>query len=424
MSLLILVHVASAATNLSVWAFPGSSGRILRQPDALGNRVLDYTSVGYQGGGVPIPDVPVKVTISPVAGDDTASIQAAINTVKALPLDTNGFRGAVLLNAGEYQVGSTLTINGSGVILRGVGSETNGTVLRATATNAYTLIQVTGSGSASSSTTHNITDYYVPVGASSMVLDSVSGFAVGDRVFVRRIATDQWITDIGMDQLCCEPDVSIWTASGYHIDMDRLITRIEGNRIFLNAPITTAIEARYAGGTVRKYTWTSRITNSGVEHIRGVSDFVVADDENHGWVLVQFNSVENAWARDVTSQYFGYACVAMYGGTRFTTARDCRSLDPVSIITGGRRYAFVLDDCTYCLVQNCYTDEDRHQFVTQSLTTGPNVFVDGQSDTAKSDAGPHHRWASGALWDNVAVNGNALDIQNRGNLGSGHGWSG
>ena len=97
------------------------------------------------------------------------------------------------------------------------------------------------------------------------------------------------------------------------------------------------------------------------------------DDENHGWILVQFNSVENAWARDITSQYFGYACVAMYGGSRSMTVSDCRSLSPISIITGGRRYAFVLDDCTYMLVQNCYTDQDRHQFVTGSLTTGPNA---------------------------------------------------
>lgn len=413
-----------AATNLSTWVYPGPSGRILQRPDGLGNRVLDYTSVGYKGGTVPLPAVPVKATVSPVAGDDTANIQAAINTVKALPLDPNGFRGAVLLTAGEYQLSGSLTINASGVVLRGAGSGTNGTVLRATATNQYSLIKITGSGSASSSTTHNITNNYVPVGATSFLVDSPSGFAVGDRVFVRRIATANWITELGMDQLCCEPDVSIWTPSGYHIDMDRIITRIEGNRIFINAPITTAIEARYAGGTIRKYTWTSRITNCGVENLRGVSDYTAADDENHGWILVQINSTENVWVRDVTSQYFGYACVALYGGTRFATVRDCRSYDPVSIITGGRRYAFVMDDCTFCLVQNCYTDEDRHQFVTQSLTTGPNVFVDGLSDTAKSDAGPHHRWASGALWDNITVNGNALNIQNRGNLGSGHGWSG
>jgi hypothetical protein len=61
-----------AATNLSVWVYPGSSGRLLSQPDALGNRILDTSAVGYQGGTVPLPAssvVPVKVTISPVAGD-------------------------------------------------------------------------------------------------------------------------------------------------------------------------------------------------------------------------------------------------------------------------------------------------------------------------------------------------------------------
>jgi hypothetical protein len=162
-----------------------------------------------------------------------------------------------------------------------------------------------------------------------------------------------------------------WTPSGYTIDSDRFITRIEGNRIFINAPLTCAIEQRYGGGTIRKYTWSSRIQNVGVENLRGVSDFVAADDEDHGWILIQINSAEHVWVRDVISQYFGYACVALYNGTRYATVRDCRSLDPVSIITGGRRYAFVLDDCQLCLVQNCYTDEDRHQFVTQSLTTGP-----------------------------------------------------
>src|ERR1051326_3501546 len=151
---------AFASTNLSVWAFPDSSGRILQKPDALGNRILDNSYVGYKGGGVPLPVVPVKVTISPVAGDNTANIQAAINQVQALSLDTNGFRGAVLLNAGEYPCSNTIKITASGVILRGVSSGTNGAVLRATATNQYSLVQITGSGSAStvSGTTHNITN--------------------------------------------------------------------------------------------------------------------------------------------------------------------------------------------------------------------------------------------------------------------------
>src|ERR1051325_4879755 len=162
--------------------------RSIHQPDSLGNRILDTSGVGYQGGTVPLPTsntVPVKVTISPVGGDNTANIQAAINTVQAMPLDANGFRGAVLLSAGEYPCSGTITISASGVVLRGVGSFTNGsgTVLRATASNQYSLVKITGSGSASTNTSHSITNRYVPVGARSFQVDSASGFAVGDRVF-------------------------------------------------------------------------------------------------------------------------------------------------------------------------------------------------------------------------------------------------
>src|SRR3954470_23177771 len=95
----------SAATNLSAWVYPGSSGRLIGQPDALGNRIVDSSGVGYQSGLVPLPStnqVPVKVTISPVAGDNTANIQTAINQVAAMAMNSNGFRGAVLLTAGEY----------------------------------------------------------------------------------------------------------------------------------------------------------------------------------------------------------------------------------------------------------------------------------------------------------------------------------
>ena len=433
---------ASAATNLSAWAFPGVSGRMIHQPDALGNRVPDYSGVGYMGGTVPIPNVPAKATISPVAGDDGANIQAAINSVKLLSLDTNGFRGAVLLTAGEYQISNSITIDASGVVLRGVGdgSDTNfNTVLRATGTNQRTLVIVNGSGSlAYYSLARNITNNYVPVGARSFNVDNISGLVVGSRVIVNRPSTANWIQAIGMNQV-----TPAWTAGSFDIYYDRAITRIEGNLITLDDPIANALEQQYGGGTIRPYTWSGTITNVGIEYLRGVSDYDPAitsttgsspaypADENHGWIFIEISAaVANAWVRNVTDQYFGYACVSIAGAgassacTRNITVRDCNSLDPVSIISGSRRYAFVLNDCHHILFQNCYARKDRHQFVTQSLTPGPNVLVDGLSDTAYSECGPHFRWATGAIWDNVTVNGDLLAIRNRGNLGTSHGWAG
>jgi autotransporter-associated beta strand protein len=417
----------SAATNLSTWVYPGPSGRLLSRPDFRGNRIPDSSGVGYRSGIVPLPStsiVPVRTNVSPVIGDNTANIQSAINYVSGLPIDANGFRGAVLLTVGTYPCSNTIKITASGVVLRGVGSFTNGsgTVLQATASNQYSLVQITGSGSPStvSGTTHNITNNYVPVGARSFNVDSISGLALGDHVFVRRVATSNWIHDIGMDLL-----TNPWTPDGYNIDMDRTITRVEGNRIFIDSPISCAIDRQYTNGTIRKFTWSGRITNSGIEHIYAKSDFFGNNtNENHGWILVQFNNIENGWARDLVSQYFGYACVALYGGTKFVTVSDCQCLDPISIITGGRRYAFVMDDNRLCLVRNCYTRQDRHQYVTQSLTTGPNVFVDSLSDNAHAEAGPHHRWATAAMWDNITVNGHNLDAQNTCESGTGHGWEG
>jgi autotransporter-associated beta strand protein len=418
---------ASASTNLSVWVYPGPTGRLLSRPDFQGNRIPDSSGVGYRSGTVPLPStsiIPVRTNISPVIGDNTAYIQSAINYVSTLPLDTNGFRGAVLLSAGTYPCSNTIKITASGVVLRGVGSFTNGTgtVLQATASNQYSLVQITGSGSPStvSGTTHNITYNYVPVGARSFNVDSTSGLNLGDHVFIRRVATSNWIHDLGMDLL-----TNPWTPDGYNIDMDRTITRIEGNRVFVDSPITCAIDRQYTNGTIRKFTWPGRINNSGIEHIYAKSDFFGNNtNENHGWIFVQFNNIENGWARDLVSQYFGYACVALYGGTKFVTVSDCQCLDPISIITGGRRYAFVMDDNRLCLVRNCYTRQDRHQYVTQSLTTGPNVFVDGVSDNAHAEAGPHHRWATAAIWDNITVNGQNLDAQNTCESGTGHGWEG
>ena len=430
----------SAQSNLSTWVFPGTSGRLLHQPDALGNRILDYTAAGYRGGTVPIPDVAVKTNLSAVAGvDNGPRIQGAINYVATLPL-VNGFRGAVFLNAGEYAISNSITISASGIVLRGAGDGTNGTILRAAgprpaadvSTNHCPLIIVSGSGSSSTSgTARNITNNYVPVGARSFNVSNTNGLAVGNRVIVHRPSPANWIHDIGMDLLA-----NPWAAGSKDVESERFITRMEGYRIMLDAPLTCALEAKYGGGTIQTITWSGRINNVGIEDIRGVSDFDPSvtsttgasapyyADEAHALDFIEADTVEHAWVRRSTAQYFGYACVHMTAGTRNFTVRDCDSLDPVSIIDGGRRYAFNLDDAQLCLVQNCYTRNDRHQFVSGSLTTGPNVFVDGLSDTANNDAGPHHRWGTGAIWDNVTVNGDNLDVRNRGDSGTGHGWAG
>ena len=91
--------------------FYGSGGKLSYTPDEQGNIIPDFSHVGYMYGDVEIPDVPTVVEVSPVDGDDGASIQAAINQVAAMSPDANGFRGALFLEAGIYQISGTLHLN-------------------------------------------------------------------------------------------------------------------------------------------------------------------------------------------------------------------------------------------------------------------------------------------------------------------------
>src|SRR5690606_16596133 len=79
-----------------------------------------------------------------------------------------------------------------------------------------------------------------------------------------------------------------------------------------------------------------------------------------------------------------------------------------------------------CLVRNSYSRNGRHDFVMGALAAGPNAFVDCKAEMCHAASEPHHRWATGTLWDNCSLSGPTayFSLSNRGNFGSGHGWAG
>ncbi len=405
--------------NLMATVAWDSEGDLIYQTNALADRIPDFSNVGYYGGVVGIPNVATKVTVSPGAGDDTALVQAAIDQVEAMPLGANGFRGAVLLTAGEYQIGGQLTMQASGVVLRGVGDSLTGTVLRATGATQRTLVKATGSGSrvTVSGTTHSFTDKYVPVGARSFQVDSTAGLSVGETVIINRPTTAEWINAIGMNLLD-----NPWAPGTNEQDWDRVITRIEGNVITVDAPLTNSIDLDYGGATIRQYTWAGRLNNIGVESLRGISDFVSATDPNHSTWFVEMTSLQNGWVRDITSENFRQGLVTVTGNSKWVTVENNANFTPKSEIIGGERYTYNVDG-QLVLVQNCYASEGRHDYVLGSATPGPNVFVNNVAVNTFSDTGPHHRYSTGALFDNIDSDGQ-INVQNRGNLGTGHGWAG
>jgi len=404
----------------------GANGRLVYTPDAKGNVVPDFSAVGYMNSESPIPTVGVVLTINPVVGDNLANIQNAINQVAEMPLDANGFRGAILFTAGTYNISDTVTISASGIVLRGVGFNGSGTNFIATKTSQHILFDFIGaSGTAynsSNSTRKAITDSYVPIGAKQITVASGHSFAIGDKVFVHRIPNAAWINLLGMNLLSnIDPAATNWTASGYDMDSERKITNINGNVITLDAPIMDVIDPLYSTGELVKFT-DSRIQKCGIENMKISSIYASSTDENHGWEAVSFDKIYNSWARNLDVYYFGYSAVHINSDASFITVDSCKMLDAKSIIDGGRRYSFVIDG-QRSLVQNCTTRNGRHDYVNGSRTCGPNVFYNSTATIQHSDIGPHHRWATGILFDNLTGNGN-MNVQNRLVMGSGHGWAG
>jgi hypothetical protein len=383
------------------------------------NIIPDFSHCGYMGGGVAIPDVPVATTLSPRNGDDTQMIQDAIDYVSSLSLDANGFRGAVLLTAGRYQVSRSLTITAGGVVLRGQGQDVLGTVLEGTGTYNYSLIIVNGSGgySEQSQTIRLITSSYVPVGAYSFNVSNTSGYSVGDWIIVQRTPNQLWINELAMGQYG-------WTPNSYRNMYERHVVDITGNTITIDSPIVDAIQDKYGGGRIFKSRSLSRLKQCGVENLRIESIYTSDTDENHPSEAVILQYVEDCWVQKVTAQFLTLSCVNVASESTRVTIEDCAFLDPKSIVTGGRRYAFSLNfNANHVLFQRCYAAYARHSYVTGSRVPGPCVFVDCYAYDSSSDSGPHQRWATGTLYDNVR-DGYSIYVQNREDSGGGHGWAG
>lgn len=411
--------------QVSSLVYPGSDGKLVYAGYAnegqsnRGNLMIDFSHAGYRGGGVAIPWVPVAVELKPLAGgtDDHARIQAAIEVVENLPLSSAGFRGCLLLRAGTYQVSETLRITESGVVIRGEGQGSDGTIIRFTATEQDDLFEFVGKSGWSriNGKDSPITSPVVPCGTRTFTVASPENFEIGDRVMVHRTPNETWIADLEMAQWG-------WTPSAYRSVSPRTITSMEGNTITLDAPLVHAIEERYGGGEVYAYHFDGAIRQAGIERLRMESAFASETDEDHGWHAVTFMRAENAWARQLTAKYFGHACVNVDERSQYVTVEDCAQLDPKSNIAGGRRYSFVLDDSCFVLVQRCYTRRGRHDYVTHSKMGGPSAFVDSLAENTLSDIGPHHRYAEGILFDNIK--GGQINVQNRTSSGTGHGWAG
>lgn len=399
----------------------GENQELVYTTDNDGNIIPDFSRVGYHHGNKKIPDVTVVKTIAAPSGDAGSTIQQAIDEVSSYPIKSNGFRGTILLKKGDYQVAGSLFVKASGIVLRGEGAETK---LIATGNQQRSLIIVSGAGKPKEvkESQTSVTDKYVPTGAFAFHVENAGQFKIGDKVILYRPGTAQWIEDLQMNQIVERPGTKQWKPEEYDLSYEREIKAIKGNLVTLDNPVVMPLEAKYGGAQLYKYSFTGRLAEVGIENMSFESEFSADTAEDHGWTAIEMNNIENGWVKNVSAKYFGYSCVFLQAWAKNITVTDSKCTDAKSIITGGRRYSFN-NNGQQNLFMNLESEDGRHDYVTGAKTCGPNVFYNCKARKTHADIGPHHRWASGTLYDNIDTDGE-INIQDRGNWGSGHGWAG
>lgn len=404
----------------------GRDGRLVYTPDSLGNRIPDFSYCGYKASVEPIPNIEIKVVVPVAKGDATLRIQAALDHVASLTPDAKGFRGAVLLQKGTYEVNGQLRITASGVVLRGSGYGANGTVILGAGLGRLALIKIIGKNDIPRELTGmKITDAYVPVNAMQFHVDSSIAFKEhSDKIIIRRPSTKEWIAQLGTDIFGGGISALGWKPGDHDLFFDRKIMNIEGNMITIDAPITTALDSAYGGATIYFYNGNGRISNAGVENLRCVSAFDKNNpkDEDHRWNAVNIENAEDAWVRQVVFENFAGSAVSINENSKRVTVEDCRSINPVSEIGGQRRYTFFTNG-QQTLFQRCYAEYGYHDFATGYCSPGPNAFVQCESHLPYNFSGAIDSWSSGILFDIVNVDGNALRFGNRGQDANGAGWA-
>ncbi len=402
------------------------NGKLNYTKDSLKNRIVDFSYCGYKASEESIPTIEIKAIVPVVKGDATLIIQSALDYVATLPMDEKGFRGAVLLQKGNYEILGQLRINASGIVLRGSGFGNNGTTLIGASNGRLALIKIIGVNNITKDMFGiKITDSYVPVNAIQFNVDSAILIKRhSNKIIIRRPSSQKWINSLGTAEFGGGISALGWKVGDRDLFFDRTITKIEGTSITIDAPITTALDTSYGVSTMYFNNDNKRISNCGIENIKCISTYNKknAKDEDHRWNAINIENAEDCWVRQMQFENFAGSAVYVTENTKRVTVEDCISLHPISEIGGQRRNTF-LTTGQQTLFQRCYAENGYHDFAVGFCTPGPNAFVQCEAKNAYNFSGTIDSWASGVLLDVVNVEGNALRFGNRFQDANGAGWT-
>lgn len=421
-ALLAFLYLSSPACWCqSRWVHLGSDGKLVYATTKRGDRIPDFSGAGYRGGGVALPVVRTLVTVSPSGGpDDTPAIQSALDAVAKHEPDANGERGAVELASGRFHLAGTLHMTSSGVVLRGVGRDETVLEMRGA---PHLAIEMEGEFHQYKLTDTSLTDGYVSAGATVIHLADASAIHKGDLLMLVKPVTKQWIHFMGMDRLSRDGQPEVWVNDD--ITVRRRVASVEGNAVTLQVPLTDSFDSRFfpqVQPTVSRVEVTGQITGVGLENLRITApNRSVNLNQEAEFDGIHIDNLLDSWVRSVALEGTTTSVRIEKGAERLTIV-DVDVQQDATVSSRAKPFDFSVNG-SQILLDRCSGKGDRVFYVaTQSRSEGPVVILHCRF-SGDGAIEPHQRWSTGLLVDECEVPDGSINLMNRGEMGSGHGWT-
>lgn len=450
--LLLTVLLCSFPAWSGAWTsarvYPSGSG-LAYTYDAEGTRIPDFSYAGFEEGCKPLPSfIPVVMTLTPVAGDNTANINGALSAVAAMPMQANGYRGALLLKPGTYNVAGVVQLGGNGVVLRGSGSGTNpavDSIIFSTRTDfdpttnrgEYNVIEFGNiahysGGLRGTGTVVNITTPWVKVGDDSFQAANVAPFAVGDLIIITQPVTTAWLASVNYGDTAGAPG---WTSGGPIVQVRR-ITAIDAatNTIHIAGGSFQHLKQSLGQCTIATMDKTLFAQHSGIEDLHVDITHSSATDEHHAKNAIDVGQALHGWVRNAACRYYWHSAIMVHS-SMYCSIQGNLGSDFAGIVTGERAYTFSAERySSHILFTGNAAYGGRHNYICNSgYSNSGVVFYDNDSYNSVATMEAHMHWSMGILFDNVrdynASDSVAMGVYNRGSMGdngspnTAHGWA-
>ncbi|MDQ8203601.1 choice-of-anchor D domain-containing protein [Pelagicoccus sp. SDUM812003] len=422
-----------------------SNGTLSFPSDQNGYKIPDFSYAGYENSNKDLPEYGVhyqaKVTLNNPSGNETWRVQNAVDQVAAMGLNQYGYRGAVVLGPGTWDV-DTIEIKKSGIVIRGAGE--GSTIIESHVPDgrpAQSILvgeimspdpnQLFMDGRSGSK--WDITDSVVDVGDRSFNVESGHSLTIGDSIVIEHPCTSAWLSAIGGGA----PYPKNWGVGEVPIRYVRKVTAVEGSRITIDAPVFYSLVKARSQCFVYKYTG-NPINKVGIENLTIDHKTNSNIDQGHQNHCVKFGKVDNCWMRNVRAQNYKAQGIVVRESSR-VTFDNVDVTDPHAEVKAAHRYGISFRGAQLILAKDSYGRRNRHQYIGggHAMDSG-NVFVRciAEDNYGASEDG-HQRWANGTLFDACVFRqvgspesntGKYFDqkmlwMGNHGDNSNGHGWA-